>query len=283
MSGKIGWVQNPDMAQGESWNFLRGCERQSPGCDNCYAKRIHDGQRARGMHGPELINPFWHPKVTIMPDKLHRVLAWKAPRLIFVNSMSDLFHKSVPISIIQQSFAIMEQTPQHAYVVLTKRAPRLRTDAPKLLWPRNLIMGVSVEGPVWQFRLDYLITAMEQVRERQGFAPLTMCSFEPLIEDMGPKLDVRGLDWAIIGGESTDGRKQPRPMEIAWVERIADQCDKNKIPVFFKQTVDKSPTSKRWDKNESPLLRGVVRQAWPDLTRLLEPKKEEPLTLWNAL
>jgi protein gp37 len=153
---------------------------------------------------------------------LHIPKQWKQGTLIFVNSMSDLFHESIPLEYIQQVFRVMEECPQHQFQVLTKRAERLAELSPQLPWPPNVWMGVSVENREVLPRIDWL---------RQSGALIKFQSLEPLLEDLGA-VDYSGIDWVIVGGES--GRR-PRPMHPSWVERIQQQYASQKVPFFFKQ------------------------------------------------
>jgi len=199
-----------------TWNPVTGCTQVSPGCAHCYAKTF--AERFRGVPGHPYEMGF---DLTPRPDRIAQPLEWKRPRLIFVNSMSDLFHEGVEISFIQQVFQTMEQAHWHTFQVLTKRGERLAELAPMLPWPDNVWMGVSVENQRWASRIDYL---------RQTPAAVKFLSCEPLL---GPlTLDLDGIDWVIVGGESGHGA---RPMQLDWARSVRDQCVSAKTPFFFKQ------------------------------------------------
>jgi protein gp37 len=161
-------------------------------------------------------------RLTLQPQMLDIPLSWRKPQTIFVNSMSDLFHDSVPISYVQSVFEVMERAHWHRFQVLTKRARRLAELAPKLPWPPNVWMGVSVESAEYTWRLDHLRTAPAAVR---------FLSLEPLLGPL-PSLRLSGIHWVIVGGES--GPKA-RPMNPGWATGIRDQCEKAQVPFFFKQ------------------------------------------------
>ncbi len=200
-----------------TWNPVTGCNKVSPGCKFCYAEVM--ARRLKGMGQANYKNGF---KLTLQPHMLDRPLSWRQPRTIFVNSMSDLFHDDVPLEYIQRVFGVMKQAHWHQYQVLTKRAERLEALAPKLPWPDNLWMGVSVENADYQFRIDHL---------RRTPAVLKFLSLEPLIGPL-PNLHLQEIDWVIVGGES--GRR-PRPVNEEWVTDIRDQCMSADVPFFFKQ------------------------------------------------
>lgn len=200
-----------------SWNPVTGCDRVSAGCVHCYAERM--AHRLQKMGQAKYKNGF---KVTLHDDVLTLPLTWKKPRLIFVNSMSDLFHKDVPLEFIQKVFSVMRQADWHIFQILTKRSERMLELAPKLSWPENVWAGVTVESSNYYGRLEDL---------RQVPAALRYVSVEPLL---GPMADfpMEGIDWIILGGESGPGA---RPMERSWVIEIRNRCAKNNVPFFFKQ------------------------------------------------
>lgn len=200
-----------------TWNPVTGCDKVSPGCKFCYAQVM--ARRLEGMGQPNYRNGF---KLTLQPQMLGRPLAWRRPQMIFVNSMSDLFHKDVPLSYIRQVFDTIRQAHWHTFQVLTKRAQRLVELAPELEWPDNLWMGVSVERADYGFRIDHLRQVPAQVR---------FLSLEPLLGPL-PDLKLDGMDWVIVGGES--GRS-PRPLAESWVLDIQAQCEFAGVPFFFKQ------------------------------------------------
>ncbi|MEW6472919.1 MAG: phage Gp37/Gp68 family protein [Actinomycetota bacterium] len=235
-----------------TWNPTTGCDRTSPGCDNCYAMSLARRMKAMGQpkyqrdgdartSGPGF-------GLTIHHDALDIPRRWKAPRTIFVNSMSDLFHNEVPVDFIREVFTVIAETPQHNYQVLTKRSKRLAQLASELTWSANLWMGVSVENDRYAFRIDHL---------RQVPAAIRFVSAEPLLGPL-PRLDLAGIDWLIAGGESGPGA---RPMELEWATDLRDQCRAAGVAYFFKQwggatakaggrdldgqTYDEMPTVKR--------------------------------------
>jgi protein gp37 len=196
---------------------VTGCSKISPGCQHCYAERL--AKRLQAIGQPNYRNGF---KVTLHPQTLEIPLDWKKPRTIFVNSMSDLFHKDVPLGFIQSVFSKMRKAHWHRFQVLTKRPERVRLLDAKLRWTENIWMGVSVELPKYAFRIDHL---------RDTGAHVKFLSLEPLLGRLG-KLDLEGIHWVIVGGESGPGA---RPMDPDWVREIRDQCREEKVPLFFKQ------------------------------------------------
>lgn len=200
-----------------TWNPVTGCDKVSPGCKHCYAERM--ARRLQAMGQPNYRNGF---EVTLQPQMLKLPLGWKKPRRIFVNSMSDLFHEKVPSAFIQAAFKVMRRAPHHTFQVLTKRAERLEKLGLKLEWPANIWAGVSVETREYLGRVEHL----------RGVAAWTRyLSLEPLLGPIGG-LDLDGIHWVIVGGESGPGA---RPMEEAWVREIRDQCLAARVPFFFKQ------------------------------------------------
>jgi protein gp37 len=200
-----------------TWNPVTGCTKVSPGCVHCYAERF--AERWRGIKGHPYEQGF---DLTLWEDRLGLPLTWREPKLIFVNSMSDLFHEKVPLSYIQKVFATMKQAHWHRFQVLTKRSDRLAALAEKLDWPANVWMGVSVENKKMLKRIDDL---------RHVPAAIRFLSVEPLLEKLG-KFSLEGIDWVIVGGESGPGA---RPLEEEWVLDVRDQCLRKKVPFFFKQ------------------------------------------------
>lgn len=200
-----------------TWNPLTGCTKISPGCQHCYAERM--AKRLQGMGQANYVNGF---RLTLHEHMLDVPLHWRKPRHIFVNSMSDLFHKDVPEEFIHRAFGVMLRASWHTFQVLTKRSERLAKLSPRIDWPDNVWMGVSVERADYTFRIDHL---------RQTGAKVRFLSLEPLLGPL-PDLDLEGVDWVIVGGESGPGA---RPMEEAWVQDIRDQCVEAEVPFFFKQ------------------------------------------------
>ena len=207
---RIEWTES-------TWNPLTGCNKISPGCKHCYAERM--SKRLHAMGQPNYANGF---KLTLHPQALEKPLEWKTPQVIFVNSMSDLFHKDVPLEFIQSVFDVMKRAHWHQFQVLTKRSERLAEISSKLEWTDNIWMGVSVENADYTFRIDHL---------RKTGAKIKFLSVEPLLGPI-PKMNLKGINWVIVGGESGPGA---RPLEKEWVVGIRDHCVKAKVPFFFKQ------------------------------------------------
>lgn len=210
-----------------TWNPVRGCSRVSPGCEHCYAESM--AHRFSGPGGPyegltrnRGSGPRWTGKVRLMDDAVDEPLRWRKPRVVFVNSMADLFHDKVPLSFVSRVFATMHACPQHTFQVLTKRAERLEEVADQLIWSPNIWMGVSVESDEYAFRVDLLRRVPARVR---------FLSLEPLLGPL-PKLRLDGMHWVIVGGESGPGA---RPMQKTWVRDIRRQCTRTGVPFFFKQ------------------------------------------------
>ena len=200
-----------------TWNPVTGCTKISPGCKHCYAERM--ANRLKLMGQKNYRNGF---EVTLQPQMLDLPLQWKAPKRIFVNSMSDLFHKDVPLSHIKDVFSVMGRAYWHQYQVLTKRSDRLLELSPLLDWQPQIWMGVSVENGDYVERIEHL---------RRVGAHVKFLSLEPLLGPL-PNLNLRGIDWVIVGGESGPGA---RPVEPAWVVEIRDQCKQADVAFFFKQ------------------------------------------------
>lgn len=200
-----------------TWNPVTGCTPISIGCDNCYAKRM--SKRLKAMGNSNYTNGF---DVTLHEKMLDRPLSWKKPRLIFVNSMSDLFHEKVPFEFIEAVFGTMKKASWHTFQVLTKRSERLANVVPHLKWPSNVWMGVTVESQEHVSRIEHLRATPSAIR---------FLSLEPLLSPL-ENLNLKNIDWVIVGGESGPGA---RPMEINWVESIQTQCFAAKVPFFFKQ------------------------------------------------
>jgi protein gp37 len=212
MGGKstIEWTES-------TWNPVTGCTKISDGCKNCYAERL--AKRLKAMGQANYRDGF---KLRLQPQALELPLSWKKPQTIFVNSMSDLFHKDIPLDYIQKVFNTMERADWHKFQVLTKRSDRLREFNESLNWKPHIWMGVSVENQKVVHRIDDL---------RETDAHVKFLSIEPLLGRL-PKLNLQGIDWVIVGGES--GPKA-RPMEESWVLEIRDQCEDFDVPFFFKQ------------------------------------------------
>jgi protein gp37 len=236
-----------------TWNPTTGCDRISRGCDNCYALTLAKRLKAMGQPhyqqdgDPRTSGPGFG--VTHHLDSLGLPYTWKRPRLVFVNSMSDLFHAKVPLAFVQQVFAVMAATPQHTYQVLTKRARRLRRLAPELDWPPNVWMGVSVEDSAALHRVHDVCAVPAAVR---------FLSCEPLL---GPlyRLPLDGIHWVIVGGESG---ANARPLDSSWVEDVKDQCMSAGVPFFFKQWGGRTPKAGG---------RRLDGQTWDDMPKVMSP------------
>lgn len=200
-----------------TWNPVTGCTKVSPGCFNCYAETF--AERFRGVEGHPYEQGF---DLKLWPDRLTLPLSWKKPRLIFVNSMSDLFHKDVPTEFILKVFHTMKKADWHTFQILTKRSERLLELDPILPWCSNIWMGVSVESSKFQDRIVHLT---------KTHAATKFLSIEPLLGPI-PELDLNLIDWVIVGGES--GRKA-RPVQEEWIVEIRNQCRDKCVPFFFKQ------------------------------------------------
>lgn len=209
-SSSIEWTE-------ATWNPVTGCTKTSAGCKNCYAETM--ARRLKAMGQPNYRNGF---ALTLHDHVLEYPLHWSRPRMIFVNSMSDLFHEQIPLDFIKRVFAVMRAASWHQFQVLTKRADRLALINVELEWPANVWMGVSVENQANVHRIEDL---------QKTDAAVKFLSLEPLL---GPveALDLRDIDWAIVGGESGP---RARPMKAEWVLAIRDQCREASVPFFFKQ------------------------------------------------
>ena len=200
-----------------TWNPVTGCNKISPGCKRCYAERM--SARLKLMGQRKYRNGF---ELTLHENALDAPLRWKAPKTIFVNSMSDLFHEDVPVWFIARVFDTIRAAHWHRFQALTKRAERLEGLSSVLRWPSNLWMGVSVESDDYTFRIDHL---------RQTGAAVKFLSLEPLLGPL-PSLNLEGIDWVIVGGESGPGA---RPMARDWAAEIRDRCQAAGVSFFFKQ------------------------------------------------
>ncbi|MFB3853560.1 MAG: DUF5131 family protein [Vicinamibacterales bacterium] len=196
-----------------TWNPTIGCTKVSPGCNHCYAERITHRFPATYPQGFAL---------TLRPEALDTPRRWRRPRMVFVNSMSDLFHVSVPSEYILRVFDVMASCPQHTFQVLTKRAERLARLAPRLGWPANVWMGVSIESEAFSWRADCL---------RHVDAAVRFISAEPLLGSLS-RLNLTGIDWLIAGGESQAGA---RPAVLGWFRELRDSCREASVPFFLKQ------------------------------------------------
>lgn len=209
-SSRIEWTQS-------TWNPITGCTKISPGCEHCYAERM--ALRLKAMGEVNYANGF---NLTLHEHSLDRPIQWTKPQMIFVNSMSDLFHHEVPEEFIQKVFDVMRRASWHTFQILTKRSRRLVELNPAIDWPSNVWLGVSAENSDYLFRIAHL---------RETNARIKFLSFEPLLGPI-PDLDLRDIDWVIVGGESGP---HARPMAECWVLDIRDQCRAAGVPFFFKQ------------------------------------------------
>ena len=230
-----------------TWNPVTGCTKVSRGCDNCYAERI--AERFRGTPGHPFENGF---DLELRPERLERPHSWRRPRMIFVNSMSDLFHKNIPTTFIDSVFDTMETADHHIFQVLTKRSSLMRNYLRRRynpnLTPRHIWCGVSVEDKAASTRIRHLQEAPVSVR---------FLSIEPLLGPMG-NIDLNGISWVIVGGESGPGA---RPMKPEWALDIRDICEKRSVHFFFKQWGGRTP------KAGGRLLEGVEHNGTPAYMR----------------
>ncbi|HLT09519.1 MAG TPA: phage Gp37/Gp68 family protein [Micromonosporaceae bacterium] len=244
-----------------TWNPTTGCDRISAGCDNCYALALAKRLKAMGSKkyqtdgDPRTSGPGFG--VSLHPDVLDAPFRWREPRTVFVNSMSDLFHARVPLDYVRQVFDVMAATPRHTYQILTKRATRLARFAPKLPWPPNVWIGVSVEDESQLERVEYL---------RRVPAAVRFVSAEPLL---GPltSLDLSGIHWLIVGGESGP---RARPIAAEWVRQLRDRCVAMNVAFFFKQWGGRTP------KAGGRLLDG---RTWDDLPVGSSPRPDRRAAL----
>ncbi|MDB5416058.1 MAG: phage protein Gp37/Gp68 [Rubritepida sp.] len=235
-----------------TWNPVTGCSKVTAGCDFCYAERF--SERFRGVKGHPFERGF---DLMLRPQRLQQPLLWKQPRRIFVNSMSDLFHKDVPDNFIDAVFDTMEKAAWHTYQVLTKRSSLMGKYLKKRyidgVAPSHIWLGVSIEDRKNTVRLSHLKSANASVK---------FVSFEPLLASVGP-ISLAGIDWVIVGGESGP---RSRPIEEKWVLEILDQCKADKVAFFFKQWGGIRP------KTGGRLLKGREWSEYPDLTKNLAAK-----------
>ena len=227
-----------------TWNPVTGCTKITRGCDNCYAERL--AERFRGKPGHPFENGF---DLTLRPERIDQPLSWKRPRRVFVNSMSDLFHKKIPRAFIDRVFDTMEAAHHHVFQVLTKRSSLMTNYLlhrySKGLAPQHIWCGVSVEDHIAAARIRHLQAAPVSVR---------FLSVEPLLGPMGD-IDLEGISWVIVGGESGPNA---RPMELQWVLDIRNFCELSGVDFFFKQWGGPTP------KSGGRLLEGIEHNAMPD-------------------
>ena len=247
-NSKIEWTD-------ATWNPVRGCSKISPGCAHCYAETF--AERFRGVPG----HPFeFGFDLRLVPDKLGDPLRWPSPRMIFVNSMSDLFHEGVPDEYIERVVRIMAAASWHTFQVLTKRSERLLS-----LLSGPLRFAASLPHVWWGVSVDTRRHGLPRIDQlRQAPAAVRFLSIEPLLEDLG-SFDLSRIDWVIVGGESGPGA---RPMAPAWVRSIRDQCVRSGVPFFFKQWggVRKSTTGRHLDGRTYDEFPGRINAAVPTIS-----------------
>jgi len=231
-----------------TWNPVTGCSKISQGCKFCYAEAMSQRLYAMGME--KYKNNF---KVTTHPTELDTPYKWRKSKVVFVNSMSDLFHEEVPAAFIKQVFEVMTDNPQHVFQVLTKRTERLLKLNSELKWSHNIWMGVSIENEGVNYRMDFL---------RQTRAKVKFLSLEPLIGPL-PKMNLNKINWVIVGGES--GFKA-RPMRSEWVVDIQKQCEKQQVKFFFKQWGGKNK------KAAGRMLNGRTYDEMPEIRSQINQK-----------
>lgn len=236
---KIEWTER-------TWNPVTGCDKVSEGCAHCYAENM--ARRLCAMHNKKYVNGF---KVTIHEESLKEPLSWYSPSTIFVCSMGDLFHSSVPFEFIDKVMAVIRKTPKHKYQILTKRAERMSEYFETHQVPSNVWLGVTVEIERTKYRIDYL---------RNLNATVKFLSCEPLLSDLG-EIDLTGINWVIVGGESGTSA---RPMKEEWVLNIKKQSEQSNVPFFFKQWGTWGYDGiKRNKKANGKLLEGKIVQNMP--------------------
>ena len=248
---------------------MTGCTKVSPGCDHCYAETF--AERFRGVPGHVYERGF---DLQLRPQRLEQPLRWTKPSLIFVNSMSDLFHTEVPEDYVLQVAEVMREASWHTFQVLTKRGDRLERLSRRIAWPSNVWLGVSIESPLYYGRIHHLQRVEVGVR---------FLSCEPLLAPL-PELPLDGIGWVIAGGESGPGA---RSMDPAWVRDVRDQCERMEVPFFFKQWGAWGPVDAA--EGNEPLLRRLGKKAagrlldgrtWDEMPVLAELRKEAEL--WRA-
>lgn len=236
---KIEWTEH-------TWNPVTGCDKVSEGCAHCYAENM--ARRLCAMHNKKYANGF---KVTIHEDSLKEPLSWYKPSTIFVCSMGDLFHSSIPFEFVDKVMDVIKKTPKHKYQILTKRAERMAEYFSTHQVPQNVWLGVTVEIERTKYRIDYL---------RNLNANVKFLSCEPLLSDLG-EIDLSGINWVIVGGESGSSA---RPMKEEWVLSVKKQSEQSNIPFFFKQWGTWGQDGiKRSKKANGKLLEGKIVQNMP--------------------
>lgn len=234
-----------------TWNPVTGCTKVSPGCAHCYAETF--AERFRGVPAHPYERGF---DLQLRPERLEQPLTWTQPRMIFVNSMSDLFHEEIPVPYVREVFEVMRKANWHTFQILTKRSERMLEVAPRLHWPNNVWMGVSVENQRWTCRIEDLRKVPAKVR---------FLSCEPLL---GPlRLNLEGIQWVIVGGESGP---RARAMQPEWVRDIRQQCRAAGVAFFFKQWGAHDEAGRRVGKGKAGrLLDGRVWEGLPAQRNLI--------------
>ncbi len=227
----------------QTWNPITGCSKISPGCENCYAERFANRLKSMLDSGNQYKNSVdsnghWTGEITCVESSLKKPFHWQKPRRVFVNSMSDMFHPQVPLDFIKKIFEVMNKCDQHLFQVLTKRAKRMAKLSTEFEWTKQIWAGVSIENNDFIERIDKL---------REVPSKIKFISFEPLL---GPvkDLNIEGIDWVIVGGESGNGA---RPMDPEWVLDIFEECQKQNVSFFFKQWGAYGPDGKKRSKKEN--------------------------------
>jgi len=240
-NSKIEWTE-------QTWNPTTGCTKISPGCKHCYAETM--ARRLKAMKAPGYANGF---TLTLHPGRIKQPTERRKPTIYFVNSMSDLFHRDIPDAFLDEVFAVIARTPQHTFQILTKRAERLPDYFSARPCPRNVWLGVSVEDRTFGLpRIDHL---------RRVDAAVRFLSIEPLLESLG-RIDLKGIHWVIVGGESGH---RARPMREEWIKDIKRQVDRSGAAFFFKQWGGWGPDGiKRNKKANGRLLKGRTWNGYPE-------------------
>ncbi|HZW32382.1 MAG TPA: phage Gp37/Gp68 family protein [Isosphaeraceae bacterium] len=258
-----------------TWNPVRGCTKITPGCERCYAETF--AERFRGVPG----HPYEHGfDLRLVPEKLAEPLRWKSAKMVFVNSMSDLFHKDVPDDYVEAVGRVMERADWHTYQVLTKRSSRMRD-----MLGTRLQFAAGLPHIWWGVSVEDRAHGLVRIRHlQQAPAAVRFLSIEPLLEDLG-EIDLAGIHWVIVGGESGAGA---RPMEKDWVVSIRDQCQRARVPFFFKQwggvrkskagrVLDGKTYDERPNRVERPVLENTRRMAdIAEIEALYQPAGRPP-------
>lgn len=266
MGSEIEWLRGPDGSQGETWNPTTGCTPVSPGCLHCYAAAVasrgmcedHRGltkfTKRRNASGKLVKLPVFNGAIHLHPERLEDPFGWRKPRRIFVDSMSDLFHRDVPHLFIDSVYAVMKALPRHTFLLLTKRDPRSYfrgRDILNVLHPENVQLGFSAEDqPMWDRRRAWF---------REINASVKWVSIEPMLGPIEMNLEPGEIQWVVVGGESGPGS---RPFDVAWARSIVHQCDAIGVPVFVKQLGARPVADGERLRIESK--KGKIPEQWPE-------------------